>query len=226
MPSATETDAQNPDRDALVRVGEQVRRRLASDPTVYRIETDKAEIFAVTNFLDTVECERLMRLIDEVAKPSPTYDAGNVETYRTSYSGDIDQADSNVRMMERRICDLLGLDEQCAETLQGQRYEEGQEFRGHYDWFDTSAFYWPHEAETGGQRSWTAMAYLNEVESGGDTEFPNLHMSFPPQPGTLLLWNNMRPDGSPNPDVLHAGTPVIQGVKYVVTKWFRTREWG
>ena len=24
---------------------------------------------------------------------------------------------------------------------------------------------------------------------------------------------------------LHAGTPVIEGVKYVLTKWYRTRRW-
>ena len=35
-----------PDQDALRRVGAAVRQRLESDPGLYRVPTDKAEIFA------------------------------------------------------------------------------------------------------------------------------------------------------------------------------------
>ena len=41
----------------------------------------------------------------------------------------------------------------------------------------------------------------------------------------LVLWNNALPDGTVNDDTLHAATPVERGVKYVITKWFRTRPW-
>jgi prolyl 4-hydroxylase len=40
-----------------------------------------------------------------------------------------------------------------------------------------------------------------------------------------LVWNNMGRDGKPNPLTLHAGRPVEQGVKYIVTKWYRARPW-
>ena len=33
------------------------------------------------------------------------------------------------------------------------------------------------------------------------------------------------PDGAPNPATLHEGTPVAEGVKYIVTKWFREGLW-
>ena len=69
------------------------------------------------------------------------------------------------------------------------------------------------------------MVYLNEVEAGGATEFRNLGISFDPQPGVLLLWNNATPEGAVNPEMLHAALQVENGVKYVITKWFRTREW-
>ena len=64
-----------------------------------------------------------------------------------------------------------------------------------------------------------------EPEEGGETNFSRLGISFPPQAGTLLMWNNARPDGTVNPEVLHAGMPVVRGVKYVITKWFRVRRW-
>ena len=66
---------------------------------------------------------------------------------------------------------------------------------------------------------------LNEVTEGGGTHFVNLGVNVEPKQGVLMVWNNAKPDGSPNEDTLHAGTPVLQGTKYVITKWYRTRRW-
>lgn len=214
------------DQSALAQVGRTVRERLAADPSVYRVPVEGAEIFAAADFLDGAECDRLIALIDEVAQPSRLLAPELNPGYRTSYSGDFGRTDTFVRMIERRLCDLIGLPESWAETFQGQRYAVGQEFQPHVDWFVTEAAYWPDEARRGGQRSWTAMVYLNDVEAGGETDFPDLSFSVPPQRGALLLWNNAREDGTPNPLVRHAGTPVRQGTKYIITKWFRTRRWG
>jgi prolyl 4-hydroxylase len=38
-----------------------------------------------------------------------------------------------------------------------------------------------------------------------------------------VIWNNLRPDGTVNPDTLHAGMPVLAGHKIIITKWFRER---
>jgi prolyl 4-hydroxylase len=48
---------------------------------------------------------------------------------------------------------------------------------------------------------------------------------FRPRRGLLLAWNNMAPDGKANPATLHEGMPVVKGVKYIVTKWFREGRW-
>ncbi len=218
--------AQVPDRKALERQGAAVRARLERDPSVYRVPAEAAEIHAVADFLSAAECARFRDLVDRVALPSSTYDQARQSTYRTSYSGDVERFDPFVQMIERRIDDLLGIESSCGETVQGQRYSVGQEFVAHYDWFDTSASYWPGEIARGGQRSWTAMIYLNDVEAGGVTEFPQLGIAVPPQQGTLLCWNNACPDGSPNHRTVHAALPVERGVKYIITKWYRTRTWG
>jgi hypothetical protein len=63
------------------------------------------------------------------------------------------------------------------------------------------------------------------VDEGGMTDFTRVALSIPPCAGTMLLWNNALPDGTPNPWTMHAARPVVRGVKYVVTKWFRTRTW-
>jgi prolyl 4-hydroxylase len=36
-----------------------------------------------------------------------------------------------------------------------------------------------------------------------------------------VIWNNLYPDGTPNPDTLHQGMPVKAGHKAIITKWFR-----
>ncbi len=214
------------DRAALARRGEEVRARLAADPGAWKFPTDKAEIYAIADFLSPAECDRFIALVDKVAKPSAVFDLNYESGFRTSYSGDVDRDDPFVKSIERRIDDLLGMDAANGESIQGQRYCEGQEFRAHCDWFWTLAKYWSAETKRGGQRSWTAMAYLNDVEEGGITEFTRIGISVPPQRGALLVWNNALPDGAPNWDTMHAAQPVIRGVKYVITKWYRTRKWG
>ncbi len=214
------------DHKALALQGAAVRVRLERDPSVYRVPVEAAEIHGVADFLSAAECARFRDMVDAVAQPSSTFDQARHSTYRTSYSGDVVRDDPLVQMIERRIDDLLGIDQSFGETIQGQRYTAGQEFRAHHDWFVTTAPYWPDQQRRGGQRSWTAMIYLNDVEAGGATEFPQLDMSVPPQQGTLLCWNNAKADGSPNDRTLHAALPVELGVKYVITKWYRARTWG
>lgn len=214
-----------PDADALRRLGKSVRERLAADPGVYKVPTDKAEIFAVGNFLSEAECERLRTMVDNTARPSTLHEVSYIAGFRTSYSGDLDQSDALVKAVSRRIDDLLGLNPIIGEPIQGQRYMPGQQFKPHNDWFYTSEKYWKLERKRGGQRSWTAMAFLNTVEEGGETHFTRVGIKIVPKPGVLMIWNNALEDGTPNEDTMHAGTPVAKGVKYVLTKWYRTRRW-
>ena len=214
-----------PDQAGLKRLGKSVRERLDADPGAYRIETDKADMYAIGDFLSAAECERLCVMIDLVARPSSLHELGYESGFRTSYSGDLDPEDSFVKSISRRIDDLLGMNPIVGEAIQGQRYLPGQQFKPHNDWFYTSEKYWELERKRGGQRSWTAMAYLNDVEEGGGTHFTEIGINIEPKPGVLLVWNNALPDGTPNEATMHAGTPVVKGSKYVITKWYRTRKW-
>ena len=213
----------HPDRKVLARTGAEVRDRLAGDPAVWRFPEERAEVYVVDDFLPASSCRYLMRLIDDVACPSCVIDGKDWPDYRTSYSGDLDVRDRCVSDLERRISAVTGIASERVEWAQGQRYRRGEFFGEHCDWFDTASTYWQHERRCGGQRSWTAMIYLNAVEEGGTTEFTRVTLSVPPRAGALLLWNNALPDGTPNPWTMHAARPVLRGVKYVVTKWFRAR---
>lgn len=214
-----------PDQDALKRVGASVRARLEADPGVYKLPTDLAEIYAVGDFLSQEECLSLKAKIDAVARPSELHETAYIAKFRTSYTGYFDGGDAFVRSISRRIDDLLGIAPKCGETIQGQRYLPGQEFKPHNDWFYTDQQYWQIERKRGGQRSWTAMVYLNEVGEGGETEFPELDLRIVPEPGMLVVWDNMDRKGRPNRATRHAALPVLAGEKYVVTQWYRQGEW-
>lgn len=215
-----------PDKTALAEIGERVRGHLKANPHAYRFETDRAEIWAIGDVFDEDECDRLIALINKTAVPSEVLAHGQTEIWRTSSSGNVDAHDPFVRSIEDKIDSLLGLPHEYGELMQGQRYEVGQEFRYHLDLFWTEADYWKDEAGRGGQRTITAMAYLNDVEEGGETAFTELGIAVRPRRGALLIWNNNLPDGTPNENTMHAGVPVTKGVKYIITKWYRSRKWG
>jgi prolyl 4-hydroxylase len=206
-------------------IGRDVAARLDANPHVKRAKIETAQIYTYPDFLSDAECDTLIALIDANSRPSTLLATSDDPDYRTSHSSDLDRWSEEVSPVDERIASLLGIPPENAETLQGQRYAPNQQFRAHCDYFHEHSGYWQRMLETGGQRTWTAMAYLNHVEEGGATWFPRAGIRFKPKRGLLLIWNNMMPDGTPNYDTLHEGTRVIEGTKYIVTKWFREEAW-
>jgi prolyl 4-hydroxylase len=197
--------------------------RLARVSGVQRVPTRALELFIVRRFLEPELCGELIGRIDAKRRPSDIADGLGIENFRTSETCDLDGREPLVAAVDDRIADLLGLPLQLSEPLQGQRYAPGQEFKPHTDTFEPGgADYFVHCAETG-QRTWTAMIYLNEPEDGGATRFKTIGKTIQPETGKLLAWNNLLADGRPNPATLHQGMKVRRGTKYVLTKWFRER---
>jgi prolyl 4-hydroxylase len=188
-----------------------------------RVPVRALELYFLRDFLDAENCARLIEQVDVRRRPLTIADDLGCAAFRTSESGDLDHADPLVEALDRRICALLGIDRALGEPLQGQRYAPGQEFKPHTDTFEPERHdYFLHCADSG-NRSWTAMVYLNDVEEGGATRFKAIGKTIQPERGKLLAWNNLLPDGRPNPATLHQGMKVRRGVKYVVTKWYRER---
>jgi len=197
--------------------------RLVTRPGVQRVPTRELELFIVGGFLDPDTCAALIERIDAKRRPSTIADDVGVANFRTSETCDLDWRDPVVGEVDRRIAELLGLPIAASEPLQGQRYAPGQEFKPHTDTFEPGGYdYLVHTAKSG-QRTWTAMIYLNEPEDGGATRFKIIGKTVQPETGKLLAWNNLLPDSRPNPATLHQGMKVRRGTKYVLTKWFRQR---
>lgn len=206
-------------------VGEYVRNRLSRTPNAFRLPVTQADLFVVRDFLTPEECDALIEIIDANRFPSGVLSDQPDYSYRTSESANLDKTDPAVAALEEKISQLMGIQPELGETAQGQRYAVGQEFKPHHDFFYTDQNYYKREAQTGGQRTWTAMVFLNEPEAGGQTAFPNLDLKITPRRGNLFAWNNMDVHGEPNQFTLHQGMPVVAGLKYIITKWYRERPW-
>ncbi|MGI8705701.1 MAG: prolyl hydroxylase family protein [Sphingomicrobium sp.] len=207
-------------------VGREVGKGLDSTPGLWRLGSSlerPVQLYFQESFLTADECRQLRERIDSGVYPSPLYEKEKYEGVRTSQSCNLDVYDSFVADIETRIADMLGIDRSWGEPLQGQKYEVGQEFKAHSDFFYIDQPYWSEYEPHGGQRTWTAMIYLNEPKKGGGTGFPYLDLVVQPRLGRILIWNNMAGDGSPNPWTQHEGQPVEAGTKYIVTKWYRER---
>lgn len=207
----------------VARLTDPVAGWLAGSHGVQRVPSRALQLFVLRQFLDAETCASLIEMIDRERRPSTITDDLGLANFRTSETCDLDPSDAIVAEVDARICALLGIAPDHGEPMQGQRYAVGQEFKPHTDTFEPGkASYYEHCGERG-QRTWTAMIYLNEPEAGGATRFKTIGKTVQPETGKLLAWNNLLADGRPNPATLHQGMPVRKGTKYVLTKWFRER---
>lgn len=222
------TDRRDGPVEALARAesAAQVREQILCYPGAVRIPAPGIELYIVRDFLPLDVCATLIALIDADRVPSPVVADDPVPSYRTSETCYLYPGPDAVAVVESKLDELTGIESIFGEPLQGQRYAVGQEFKPHHDFFDTTQHYWRNQVPIGGQRTWSAMTFLNEPTEGGRTNFPTAGVVIAPKAGNLVIWNNMDVLGRPNPGSLHQGMPVEQGVKYVLTKWYRERPWG
>jgi prolyl 4-hydroxylase len=211
----------------LAAIGAAVRARLLADPRARALGGRRADLFTVPGFVSPERCRELVEAIEQHATPSPLFNdsPSGRKGIRTSSTHFFRNNPLALRLGEE-IDALLGLPRVNAEPMQGQRYNVGEEYRDHRDHFREEREHWRRERLRGGQRSWTAMLYLNDVEAGGATDFAKLELSIRPETGMLVAWNNMDRRGRPNTFTRHAGRPVEAGSKYVITQWYRMETWG
>jgi prolyl 4-hydroxylase len=209
-----------------VDIGVSVRERLSRTPNALKIPAKGLDLFVVRDFLSKRECDEVIGRIDEDRIPSGLLAPSADPEFRTSESCNLRISDPVNQRVQHKIDTLMGIEGRHGETIQGQRYAVGQQFKEHHDFFYATESYWPEQEKIGGQRTWTAMIFLNEPEAGGQTWFTKANVRVTPRTGNLLAWNNLDQFGEPNPYSLHTGMPVGAGVKYIITKWYRERPWG
>jgi prolyl 4-hydroxylase len=208
---------------------------------VSQVLTEKLQLYILPDFLTTQECQDIVAVGGDQLRASmisfPDQNINNSAgenrntssvyvdpSFRTSQTCDLSLLDNNsVKTVDDKICGAMGIPARFSEGMQLQRYEVGQQFRQHTDYFAPATDEYAAFCAEKGNRTWTFMIYLNDVQQGGGTHFFAINQTILPRRGTAIAWNNRYPDGQVNPDTLHSGLPVEKGCKMIITKWFRER---
>ena len=184
-----------------------------------------------------VERSICQRIISEVGR------VGEIDKSRTEFSGSrkngsltsssnialkkiSTELEENVKLI---ICSELNWQCNRLEPMGIVRYRKGEEYKPHYDDFGPIYFYHrqysdANKLDIAGNRVSTAIIYLNDDYTGGETEFIVTGNIVMPETGKLIAWNNIDSEGQRIENALHCGRMVKKGTKYIVSVHLRESE--
>jgi prolyl 4-hydroxylase len=203
----------------------------AGDRTVHILMALNApRIVLFGNLLAAEECEALIQMSRGKLERSNVVDrhTGRYELHpdRTSDGTYFRRAENElIARIEARIAELTGCPVERGEPIQVLHYRPGTEYKPHFDYFDPEDGGNRKVLEMGGQRVGTLIMYLNDVEGGGSTVFPDIGMDVLPRRGNAVFFAYSDDEGRLDPRTLHGGSPVAAGEKWIATKWLRQREY-
>jgi prolyl 4-hydroxylase len=181
-------------------------------------------IVVFADLLSEEECAEIIALARQRLERSHTVDMSTgdseVNAARTSDGMFFVRAEHAVcARLEARLAALLNWPIENGEGLQVLHYRPGAEYKPHYDYFDPAQPGTPTILKRGGQRVATIVMYLNTPLKGGGTTFPDVKLEVAPQRGHAVFFSYDHPH--PSTRTLHGGAPVLEGEKWVATKWLR-----
>ena len=141
--------------------------------------SESPKIVYIENFVTKEEAEHLMKVADQIKRPS-TIDTKEdpytlVNNVRSSESAHLGKSrDAITISVENKACEYVNLDTSHLEPMQVVVYEKGQKYNPHYDFFNSDSVV----IEKYGNRTKTILVYLNDLseEAGGNTYFPKLDL--------------------------------------------------
>lgn len=175
------------------------------------------KVGVVDTLFTPAECAHVIALSQPAMRPSIVVDSLTGRQIPNPIRSSFDtvlgpiQQDLVVHALNVRVAAATGTDVDQAEPLVVLRYEGGQQYRLHHDCL----------AGEPNQRIATAIVYLNDGYTGGETRFPMLDIAVKGREGDLLSFANTLPDGRVDERSRHAGQPVDRGVKWICTRWIR-----
>jgi prolyl 4-hydroxylase len=143
-------------------------------------------------------------------RPIGSWDVSNVTdmSWMFEYATAFDQ---------EKVANFIHASPDRMESIQVLHYEPGQKYNPHYDGCNDGC-----DSGNDMPRLSTFFIYLNDVEAGGETEFPKVGVHVNPKRGRACLWNNIDPVTKNNlPCSLHGGKPVVRGEKWACNIWIR-----
>lgn len=225
-------------RVALPTAGEEMNvtlKTLTLDPLSFTIE----------DFFDKASAERMIKLAKPKLRPAEimTQDSQkeNVEDLgvevRTCWETWLSPKDGpDLENVAQRSAALVRVPRELQADFRVLRYEPGQHFGAHTDYYEPEDFQEQPEVlnELQNGRNWlvTVYLYLSTVAKGGATYFPSSYggplpsdalkcegPAVKPRRGRALMFYSLHPNGRPNLSSMHGACKVEKGVKYTINIW-------
>lgn len=174
------------------------------------------------NFLDPSACSYLISKYGSLCQKSTTITANGINTNdpaRTSYTYYLPDNDAIIKQLKAAAASYVSSPIENVEGLQLVRYEKGQQFTPHFDYFTFP---------TKSQRIHTLLVYLNDIElkDGGATLFITQKLRVYPKTGRAIYFRDASDTGIVDPRSLHSGEPILgDTIKYAINIWIRNTKW-
>jgi len=174
------------------------------------------------------ECDQLIELARPRLRPSTVVDPETGED-KIAEHRDSDgmffacEETPFIARLDRRVSQLMNSPVENGEGLQILRYGPGAKNTPHFDFLVPSNQANKNSLARSGQRISTLVVYLNHVPLGGETVFPKVGLSVLPKKGNAVYFEYANSLRQVDPQSVHAGAQVLEGEKWVVTKWMREK---
>jgi hypothetical protein len=198
-------------------------------PLSHQTMVESPRIWVLEKFCSPQVCAWIRGRTQGRLQAARTYDAEqggrSVNDMRTNTGAGFGlwNSDLVLTLTRFRIAEATQVTFSNLEPVNVLHYDPGQKFDRHFDWIDPDVGHFADDLAQRGQRTATALVYLNDAYEGGDTDFPEIGYGFKGDTGDLLVFFNVTEDGKPDPRTLHAGTPPTSGEKWVLSQWIRDR---
>jgi prolyl 4-hydroxylase len=199
------------------------------DRVVHVVARLERPVLAVLgNLLGPDECTALIELARPRLVPSTVVEPATGREVVASHRNSLGMffrlgENALIARLDRRFSEVMKLPIENGEGFQVLHYGEGAETTGHVDFLRPSNAENVASIARSGQRMSTLIAYLNDVEGGGETTFPRAGFVVTPERGSAVLFQYANRLGQVDEMSVHAGSPVTRGEKWVLTKWMRQR---
>eukprot|EP01059_Diplonema_ambulator_P009679 TRINITY_DN19629_c0_g1_i1.p1 TRINITY_DN19629_c0_g1~~TRINITY_DN19629_c0_g1_i1.p1 ORF type:complete len:517 (+),score=165.31 TRINITY_DN19629_c0_g1_i1:70-1551(+) len=216
----------------------------------FHIVSYQPKIYYFPRFLSDEEADNIMdeaknRLERSGVVPIKGKNATGTDDVRTSSGCWLDNSHKSVETVRRRMLAVTGFRTDQTEKLQVLRYQLGQKYNSHLDYYQPHGARNEEEAREMWRLKWnnnwnraaTFFLYLSTTEEGGETTLPRANGG--PQPasmtdctkgirvrpvkGAAVLFYDMMPDKTQDPYSLHGGCPVIKGEKWAAPQWLHIK---
>jgi prolyl 4-hydroxylase len=198
---------------------------VAPSPWKIVAQLDQPHIIVYDYVLSRSECDALIELSMPKLIPSTVVDNesgdSQLHPHRTSMGTYFNKHETAfITELDNRLANLMQCTLEQQEPMQILNYKTGGEYKPHYDFFPEEESGGRVHLARGGQRTATLIMYLNDVEAGGETIFPNVGFKVHPKKGSAVYFSYLQ-TGTVDRQTLHGGSPVLSGEKWIATKWIR-----